>query len=245
MLGITFRASENRMWITSSYLRYENKAILILRILSQIEVPQNAVTNRSSSKCKVPLREANAWCFSKTVEYATQIQNNTHRKDSLPFKTLNTYYNTPKTSNAKHISHSLKLAINIIVILFTANLRGLEMCFAMFVLKHPGNCSFPLCNSSDFQLWLELLSVFLISKKNCNQTVYSITIFIFQPLWLKVQNSTISIFFFFFGGGDSILNSLHTCLLDYFESKHILQQRWATKYLSSITKCRKHLYFGA
>ena len=42
MLGITFRASENRMWITSSYLRYENKAILIIRILSQTEVPQNA-----------------------------------------------------------------------------------------------------------------------------------------------------------------------------------------------------------
>ena len=41
MLGITFRASENRMWITS-YLRYENKAISVLRILPQTEVPQNA-----------------------------------------------------------------------------------------------------------------------------------------------------------------------------------------------------------
>ena len=41
MLGITFRASENRMWITSN-LRYENKAISVLRILSQTEVPQNA-----------------------------------------------------------------------------------------------------------------------------------------------------------------------------------------------------------
>ena len=84
------------------------------------------------------------------------------------------------------------------------------MCFAMFVLKHPGNCSFPLCNSSDFQLWLELLSVFLISKKNCNQTVYSITIFIFQPLWLKVQNSTISIFFFFFFWGGTLFSIVCT-----------------------------------
>ena len=43
MLGITFRASENRMWITSYLsLRYENKAISVLRILPQTEVPQNA-----------------------------------------------------------------------------------------------------------------------------------------------------------------------------------------------------------
>ena len=52
-LEITFKALENRMWITSSYVRHENKAILILTTLSQvhktellkgveIEVPQNA-----------------------------------------------------------------------------------------------------------------------------------------------------------------------------------------------------------
>ena len=128
--------------------------------------------------------------------------------------------NTPKMSNAKHISNPLKLAINIIAILLNANLRGLEMCLAMFVLKHPGNCSFPPCKSSDFQLWLELLPVFLISKKNCNQTVHSITIFIFQPLWLKSKNQS----FLFWGEKTPIFNSLYTCLLDYFESKHILEQ---------------------
>ena len=52
-LEIAIKALENRMWITSSYLRHENKVILILTTLSQvhktellkeveIEVPQNA-----------------------------------------------------------------------------------------------------------------------------------------------------------------------------------------------------------
>ena len=143
----------------------------------------------------MPLRKA-----KKTHDASIKQSNMLHRyrttsteKTCCLLKRLIHITNTPKMSNAKHISNPLKLAINIIAILFNANLRGLEMCLAMFVLKHPGNCSFPPCNSSGFQLWLELLPVFLISKKNCNQTVYSITIFIFQPLWLKVQKSTISI----------------------------------------------------
>ena len=52
-LGITLKALDNRMCVTSSYLRHENKVVLILRLLSQvhksqlfkgveIEVPQNA-----------------------------------------------------------------------------------------------------------------------------------------------------------------------------------------------------------
>ena len=59
MLGITFRASENRMWITSSYLRYENKAILILRILSQIEVPQNAKCLYEKQMLDASLKQSN------------------------------------------------------------------------------------------------------------------------------------------------------------------------------------------
>ena len=143
----------------------------------------------------MPLRKA-----KKTHDASIKQSNMLHRyrttsreKTCCLLKRLIHITNTPKMSNAKHISNPLKLAINIIAILFSANLRGLEMCLAMFVLKHPGNCSFPPCKSSDFQLWLELLPVFLISKKNCNQTVHSITIFIFQPLWLKVQKSIISI----------------------------------------------------
>ena len=143
----------------------------------------------------MPLRKA-----KKTHDASIKQSNMLHRyrttsreKTCCLLKRLIHITNTPKMSNAKHISNPLKLAITIIAILLNANLRGLEMCLAMFVLKHPGNCSFPPCKSSDFQLWLELLPVFLISKKNCSQTVHSITIFIFQPLWLKVQKSIISI----------------------------------------------------
>ena len=63
-----FKALENRMWVTSSFLRHENKTILILKILSQTEVPQNArCLSAKYHGCLMPLENNHILHVYRTI----------------------------------------------------------------------------------------------------------------------------------------------------------------------------------